>query len=63
MTLENFIDLSVDDFYIITIWDCEKSENVFKGELYDIPTDLLGEEITSWELENGELTINIDTDN
>lgn len=62
MTLENFIDLSVDDFYIITIWDYKKSKDVFKGELYDIPTDLLDAEIVSWELENGELIINIDSD-
>lgn len=41
MTLQDFAEMTIDDSYNCYIWDNEKEEQVFSGELSDIPEDLL----------------------
>lgn len=59
MTLQEFIEMAIDDCYSCYIWDNEKEEQVFCGELADIPEELLNQEFTSWEIDNGMIGLNI----
>ena len=59
MTLQDFIDMAIDNYYDCYVWDNEKEEQVFCGELADIPEDFLEQEFSSWELENGKIGLNI----
>ena len=59
MTLQDFIEMAISDDYICYIWDNEKKEQVFYGELVDIPEELLEQEFSSWEIENGKIGLNI----
>jgi len=47
----------------IVIWDCSSEEEVFRGEIHDIPTELEYTTIQSIDWPNGkELVINVDLD-
>lgn len=59
MTLQDFIEMAIDDSYSCYIWDNEKEEQVFAGELSEIPENLLEEEFSSWEIDNGRIGMNI----
>ena len=59
MTLQDFIEMAIDDCYSCYIWDNEKEEQVFCGEMVDIPEELLEQEFTSWEIDNGRIGFNI----
>lgn len=59
MTLQDFAEMTIDDSYNCYIWDNEKEEQVFSGELSDIPEDLLEVEFSSWEIYNGKIGFNI----
>lgn len=59
MTLQDFIEMAISDDYICYIWDNEKEEQVFFGELSEIPEDLLEAEFSSWEINNGRIGFNI----
>ena len=59
MTLQDFIDMAIDNYYDCYIWDNEKEEEVFCGEMVDIPEELLEQEFTSWEIDNGRIGFNI----
>lgn len=59
MTLQDFIEMAVSDDYICYIWDNEKEEEVFIGTIDDIPDELLEQEFTSWEINNGRIGFNI----
>ena len=59
ITLQDFIEMAIDDYYSCYIWDNEKEEQVFCGELADIPGELLEQEFASWEIENGKIGLNI----
>ena len=59
ITLQDFIEMAITDDYICYIWDNEKEEQVFYGELVDIPEELLEQEFSSWEIENGKIGLNI----
>ena len=59
ITLQDFIEMAISDDYICYIWDNEKEEQVFYGELVDIPEELLEQEFTSWEIDNGRIGLNI----
>ena len=59
ITLQDFIEMAIDDCYSCYIWDNEKEEQVFCGEMVDIPEELLEQEITSWEIDNGRIGFNI----
>ena len=59
ITLQDFIEMAIDDCYICYIWDNEKEEQIFCGELADIPDELLEQEFTSWEIDNGRIRFNI----
>ena len=59
MTLQDFIDMAIDNYYDCYVWDNEKEEEVFKGTIDDIPDELLGCEFSSWEIENGKIGLNI----
>ena len=59
ITLQDFIEMAITDDYICYIWDNEKEEQVFYGELVDIPEELLEQEFTSWEIDNGRIGLNI----
>ena len=60
MTLYNFIEMAVDNYYECYVWDNNKEEDVFEGRIDDIPDELLEHEITSWEVTNGKIGFNID---
>ena len=59
MTLQDFVEMAIDDCYSCYIWDNEKEEQVFYGELVDIPNELLECEFSSWEIDNGRIGLNI----
>ena len=59
ITLQDFMEMAISDDYICYIWDNEKEEQVFCGELVDIPEELLKCEFTSWEIDNGRIGFNI----
>ena len=59
ITLQDFIEMTVSDDYNCYIWDNEKEEQIFYGELADIPEELLEQEFSSWEIDNGRIGFNI----
>lgn len=59
ITLQDFIEMAIDDCYSCYIWDNEKEEQVFCGEMVDIPEELLEQEFTSWEIDSGRIGLNI----
>ena len=59
ITLQDFIDMAIDNYYDCYVWDNEKEEQVFCGELADIPEEFLEEEFSSWEIDNGRIGFNI----
>lgn len=59
ITLQDFIDMAIDNYYDCYVWDNEKEEQVFCGELVDIPEELLEQEFSSWENDNGRIGFNI----
>lgn len=59
ITIQDFVEMAINDDYICYIWDNEKEEQVFCGELADIPDELLEQEFTSWEIDNGRIGFNI----
>ena len=59
MTLQEFIDLAIENYYDCYIWDCEKEEKVFEGCLYDIPDELLEADFASWEVNDNKIGLNI----
>lgn len=59
MTLQDFIDMAIENYYDCYVWDCVKEEKVFEGTLYDIPDELLECEFSSWEIDGGKIGLNI----
>ena len=59
ITLQDFIEMAIDDCYSCYIWDNEKEEEVFCGEMVDIPEELLDQDFSSWEIDNGRIGLNI----
>ena len=59
ITIQDFTEMAISDDYICYIWDSEKEEQVFCGELADIPDELLEQEFSSWEMDNGRIGFNI----
>lgn len=59
ITIQDFVEMAISDDYICYIWDSEKEEQVFCGELADIPDELLEQEFSSWEIDNGRIGFNI----
>ena len=59
ITIQDFVEMAISDDYICYIWDSEKEEQVFCGELADISEELLEQEFTSWEIDNGKIGFNI----
>ena len=59
ITLQDFIEMAIDDCYSCYIWDNEKEEQVFCGEMVDIPEELLEQEFTSWEIDSERIGFNI----
>ena len=59
MTLQDFVDMAIDDYYDCYVWDNDKEEEVFKGTIDDIPEELLEQEFSSWEIDNGIIGFNI----
>ena len=59
MTLQDFVEMAIDDSYSCYVWDNEKEEEVFSGELAEIPEELLYQEFSSWEMNEGIIGFNI----
>ena len=59
MTLQDFVDMAIDNYYDCYVWDNKKEHNVFRGTLDDIPDELLECEFSSWEIEDGKIGLNI----
>ena len=59
ITIQDFVEMVISDDYICYIWNNEKEEQVFCGELADIPDELLEQEFSSWEIDNGRIGFNI----
>lgn len=59
ITIQDFVEMAISDDYICYVWDSEKEEQVFCGELADIPDELLEQEFSSWEIDNGRIGFNI----
>ena len=59
ITIQDFVEMAINDDYICYIWDNEKEEQVFCGEIADIPDELLEQEFSSWEIDNGRIGLNI----
>ena len=59
MTLQDFIDMAIENYYDCYAWDNQKEKEVFKGIIDDIPDELLECEFSSWEIDNGRIRLNI----
>lgn len=59
ITIQDFVEMAISDDYICYIWDNEKEEQLFCGEIADIPEDLMEQDFTSWEIDNGRIGFNI----
>ena len=67
ITLREFLDLSMDNFYALNIWDCEEQKEIEHqkevGELLESEEfdKYLNRYIQSWDIDfiSKELTINI----
>ena len=59
ITLQDFVEMAIDDSYSCYVWDNEKEEEVFSGELAEIPEELLYQEFSSWEIDNDRIGFNI----
>ena len=59
MELYDFIEMAIDNYYSCYVWDTNKEENIFVGELADIPDELLNHEVVSWEMSDGKIGFNI----
>lgn len=59
LTLQDFTNMALDDYYDCCIWDNRKEENVFIGIIGDIPEELLNENFFSWEIQEGKILMNI----
>lgn len=57
--IQDFIEMAISNDYICYIWDNKKEEQVFYGELADIPDEFLEQEFSSWEIDNGRIGFNI----
>lgn len=60
MTLEDFLELAIDDYYPCWIWDVDKEEEVFNGEVTDIPDEYRDSTLVSWELDGNKIGLNIE---
>ena len=59
ITLQDFVEMAIDDSYSCYVWDNEKEEEIFSGELAEIPEELLYQEFSSWEIDNDRIGFNI----
>ena len=59
LTLQDFIEMAIDNYYDCYVWDNDKEEEVFRGTLDDIPDELLECEFSSWEIDGGKIGLNI----
>ena len=59
ITLQDFVEMAIDDSYSCYVWDNEKEEEIFSGELAEIPEELLYQEFSSWENDNDRIGFNI----
>lgn len=59
ITLQDFIEMAIENYYDCYVWDNEKEKEVFKGIIDDIPDELLEYEFSSWEIYNGKIGLNI----
>lgn len=59
ITIQDFVEMAINDDYICYIWDNEKEKQVFSGELSDIPEELLDQDFSSWEIDNDRIGFNI----
>ena len=59
MTLQDFVEMAIENYYDCYIWDYQNNEKVFEGIIADIPEELLEQEFTSWEIDNGRIGFNI----
>lgn len=59
ITLNEFVEMAIDNVYDCYVWDNERDENVYEGTLAEIPNDLLEAEFSSWEIEGNRIGLNI----
>ena len=59
MTLQDFVEMAIENYYDCYVWDNEKEKEVFKGIIDDIPDEFLEQEFSSWEIDNGRIGFNI----
>ena len=59
ITLQDFIEMAISDDYICYIWDNEKEEEVFYGELADIPDELFKQEFILCEIKKNRNGFNL----
>lgn len=62
MTVYDFLDMCIDERMLrVEIYDCESDETIFDGDYDDIPSELMDEEVCSFDVpsEIGKITINI----
>ncbi len=59
MTLQDFVEMALDNIYDCYIWDNNKEKEIFRGMLSDIPDELLDREFSSWEIERNTIGFNI----
>lgn len=62
MKLYEFLDMAVEETYECYIYDNAKEKNIFTGLISEIPDELLLAEITSWEVYDGKIGLNIDNE-
>lgn len=62
MSVYEFLELCIDErMLIVEIYDTDSGETLFDGDYDDIPSELMDEEVCSFDVpsEIGKITINI----
>ena len=64
ITVEEFLDLNLDNFIIFTVYDYAKKTDIYDSRVNDeLPTEIAEMELHSFQIdENGVLMLNVDSE-
>ena len=60
MLVREFTALATDDIIWIKVYDNRMAVDVFQGYIYELSDDILEAEISSWDIEDETICLNID---
>ena len=59
MLIREFTALATDDIMWIKVFDNTEARDIFAGDIYELPDDILDAEIESWDIEDETICFNI----